>query len=350
MHQPPFRPGPESAQRIMRTQLIVLLLPGIWALWWFGFSALKLMVIAVAASVLTEIIAWGIRHDRSPGSTAHSVMMGLLLAFTLPGESTWYIVLIGSVGAVLVGKQLFGGLGHYLWHPVLIGRLILEIFFHEQLSLGAGMSGNGMLTGAPIEALRHFNGLQFAESCGQLGQYMLAHLPPLEQCMWGNVPGPVGQSCGVVLILVGLYFMYRSYVHWQMPAVFIGSAYLAGCVLPIVAVDPTATEVTRHVILLPILAEGIDVGFTYVNYHLFCGGLLFGAFILTADMTARPITMGGQVIFAVTAGILTMIFRLYSGIPMPCYAAMLAVSTLIPTIDRLTRHRSRRQESVKAGF
>lgn len=337
IHVPPFRGTPETTRRIMRTQLAALTIPAVFAVWWFGFSALQLIFIASFSGWLTQIIANRIRHDVSPGSTAHSVMIGMLVAFTLPAQSKWYIAMIGAVMAVLVGKVVFGGLGHYLWHPVLIGQVTVRLFFHEQLA----MANNGLATEVPLGALRQFDNLQFSDSLPQLGQYLLEHLPPLEQCMRGNVAGSLGETSGIVLILVGLYFIYRGYVHWQLPLVFIVCAYLTACVCPITAIEQTQSQNIGHVIWLPIFAQSIDVGFTYVNYHLFTGGLLLGAFILGADMTARPITLRGQVLFAAGAGVLTIIFRLYTPIPIPCYGALLAVSTFIPTIDRLTRPRWR---------
>jgi len=137
---------------------------------------------------------------------------------------------------------------------------------------------------------------------------------------------------------VAVYLIYRDYVPWRLPVIFILSAYVTAAVCPIVIDHP---EAGPKVIVWPFLAEGISVGLTYVNYQVFLGGLMLGACVLTADMTSRPMTATGQVFFAVCAGVLTILLRLYSAIPVPCYAAILAVNTLAPAIDRVTRRHLR---------
>jgi electron transport complex protein RnfD len=136
-----------------------------------------------------------------------------------------------------------------------------------------------------------------------------------------------------------LFFMYRGYVPWKLPTVFLGAAYLGAMLLPIVVKTPQAGG---NVILFPFRAGGPAVVLTYVHYQMFSGGLMLGAMILTGDMTSRPITTGGQMIFAAGAGILTMIFRLYTPMAIPCYAGILVMNSLTSTIDRLTRPRGRR--------
>ncbi len=172
-----------------------------------------------------------------------------------------------------------------------------------------------------------------------MSRYLLDHLPSLEHCVLGATPGGIGETCSVVLILVGLFFMYRGYVPWKLPAVFLGAAYLSAMLLPIMVENP---QRGGNMILFPFLAGGPAVGLTYVHYQIFSGGLILGAMVLAGDMTSRPITTRGQVVFAAGAGSLTMIFRLYTPMAIPCYAAILVMNSLTSTIDRLTRPRGRR--------
>ncbi len=317
---PPFRPTPESARRIMRTMLVVLSVPALVAAWLFGVEAVKLMLVCVVTALAVEIICNRFHSQRTFGSTAHSITMALLLSFTLPITCNRYIAAIGVVVTIAIGKHLFGGLGKYWWHPVLIGRFTLELFFASQLAFTQ-----------PLDALRQFDGLAFVDSVPQLSQYLLEHLPALELCMIGQVPGGIGQTSGLILILVGLFFIYRGYLNWQLPLTFIACACIAAAVFPV------KIPADNEFVYLPIIAQGLEVGLTYINYHLFTGGLLLTAFVFSSDMTSRPITLRGQIIFAAAAGILTITLRLYSPIPMPCYAALLTVNTLRPIIDRLTR-------------
>jgi len=372
LHLPPYRVEPESTRRLMHTTLAALSLPALVAVLFFGYQALKLMLIALATAGAAEIVCNKIRHEKVPGSISHSLTMGLILAFTLPGDTPGYIAVIGSAAAVLIGKQLFGGLGHYLWHPALVGRLIVQMFFHDQLSgrFGPVLARQNIFFGDinahaaeplkwfdinwfrtlapagtesfllphPLAALHEFADLEFVDSVAQMGQYFLNHLPSLAHCIVGAIPGHLGETCSIVLILVALFYFYRGYIHWQLPVVFLASAYVSAMLLPIVVDHPDKGDAA---VLFPIAAQNLAVGFTYVNYQFFSGSLLLGACIIAADMTARPVTITGQILFAAGAGLFTMAFRLYTPIAIPCYTAILLMNTLVPSIDRVTRPRLR---------
>jgi len=331
---PPFRPCPESTRRIMRTQLACLALPAASAIWLFGWPAVSLISISVIAAFVLQIIILKVKQEKLPGDITHSTMLGLIMALTLPANCPWYIALIAVTATILVGKHLSGGMGKYLWHPVLIGQVIIQMFFHQQITgRTAGIADT--IANIPSEALRKLDPLTIVDSVPQLGMYLTEHLPPLQQCIIGYPAGPIGQACAPALILVGIYFIYRGYLHWQLPLIFVTSAYIAAAILPVIAVEPDSS--TKLFIAWPLVAENIESGFTYINHHLFAGGLLMGALVLSADSTARPITIPGQMIFAAAAGTLTMIFTLYSPIPVPCFAAILTMALFIPALDRVTR-------------
>ncbi|MCK5270197.1 MAG: RnfABCDGE type electron transport complex subunit D [Sedimentisphaerales bacterium] len=333
---PPFRPSPESARRIMRTQLAGLTLPVLAAVILFGSGALKLILTAALTALLIELIAGRIKRKNMPGNITHSIMMGVLLAFTLPAECPWYIAMTGSGVAVLMGKQLFGGLGRYRWHPALVGRLVVQLLFHEQIA--AAVTGTGLSAATPLQALCNWGDLRFVGSVPQLGLYLYDKLPSLQQCQWSAAGGGLGESCRVLLILIGLYFIYRGYLHWQLPLMFIVSAYAAAAFFPIIVEQPGLPD---RLIYFPLLAENLSIGFTYINYHLFTGGLILTAFIMTADMTSRPLTVRVQIYFAVGAGLLTIAVRLYCPAvlsayltPISAYIALLIMNTLVPTREK----------------
>ena len=182
-----------------------------------------------------------------------------------------------------------------------------------------------------MQALCNWGDLRFVGSVPQLGLYLYDKLPSLQQCQWSAVGGGLGESCRVLLILIGLYFIYRGYLHWQLPLMFIVSAYAAAAFFPIIVEQPGLPD---RLIYFPLLAENLSVGFTYINYHLFTGGLVLTAFIMTADMTSRPLTVRGQIYFAVGAGLLTVAVRLYCPAvlsayltPISAYAALLVMDT-----------------------
>jgi len=371
--QPPYRTVPESTRRIMRTQLVMLMLPAAAAVVFFGYHALKLMMVAVLTAIIAEAISKKIVFAKMPGSMTHSVMMGLLVAFLLPPQAHWYVAAVGALIAVGIAKHLFGGIGYYIWHPALAGRLAVQILFGKQFSSQFGpllarenmILGNinnvppvpsvpsesvdwihvdwftssppggwdGFMLARPEEIWRLLEIRLDALGVPQIGQFMMEKLPSLEHCLLGAVPGGIGQTCVMALILVGLFLIYRGYTPWQLPVVFLAGAYIGAVILPIVVkLENNGT----NMIFWPFFAENIPVGITYLNYILCSGGLFFGAMVVTGDSTSRPATVSGQVIFGIGAGFLTMLFRLYSQISIPCISAILLMNSLVPLIDGMT--------------
>jgi Na+-translocating ferredoxin:NAD+ oxidoreductase subunit D len=338
-HLPPYRVVPESVQRIMATTACLLALPAVTAGLFFGYHALKLILLAAVTALASDALINRLRQEHPPGGGAHSVSMALLLTYTLPAATPGYVVVLGVLAAVLVGKQFFGGMGQYVWHPALVGRVLIQVFFAEQLSGAAGgllghehaFWGNIFDVGPtaswfsfdwftalppaghsafqlplPTQVLRDFSALTWPDSHPLMSQYLLDHLPSLPHCMVGAIPGGMGETCAILLILLGCYALYRGYVRWQMPAAFLFAAYVAAMVCPIII---HRGQPDQHIIYFPILMENPAVGFTYVNYQLFTGELLLGALLMAADMTSRPLTCRGQVIFAVAAGALAIALR-----------------------------------------
>lgn len=309
----------------MGVQLALMILPAAASLWFFRMGAAKLLLTCLVAGLLAEALVNVLRAEKPPGSRAHSLLMAVFLAFTLPAATPMYIAFIGAAAAVLIGKHAFGGLGHYLWHPALVGRLVIQLLFADKIA-DAG----------PPEALRHLADIARAAGAHNLNDYLFEHLPPLENFLYGAVPGGIGETCKVVLVLAGCYLLYRGYTHWQLPLWFLVGAYLVAWLSPFPA---EATAGTARW-LSPMTTENLLVVFTYANYQLFSGSLFLAALMLF-DSTSRPITIPGQVLFGLAAGILAMILRLYTSIAVPTYTALLICYTFIPLIDRHTRPRGR---------
>ena len=332
---PPFRSAPESTRRVMRTCLGIMLLPTAAGTVLFGGRALWLVVAAGLTGLMTEVIVNAIRRNKQPGSTTHSIMMGFILAFTLPVQSPYLAAVVGTAVAVIIGKHLWGGLGRYIWHPALVGRALVELLWH-----GAVRSDD------PSGLLRRFEGLTFAEGTAQLDSYLAEYLPDLENCLLGATQGCLGATSAVALVLAGLYLMYRGYLHWQLPVMFIVAFYGAALVLPLSVCDQAAGQ---DVLCLSMTAQGPGVAFTYANYHLLTGTLLLGAFVLTADTTSRPLTKRGKIAFGGLAGFLSIVLRLYTAVPLPACAAVLVMNTFVALTDRIGRRRSGTRSGKKTG-
>jgi len=173
----------------------------------------------------------------------------------------------------------------------------------------------------------------------------LLSIPPIEELLYGARPGGIGETCALVILVAGLYLMYRNYVRWHLPVSFLLAAAAVAAIAPVRLAG--AGEEVRTV-WLPLTFEGFDVGFTYVNYQLLSGGILLAAFFLATEMTTRPVTPNGQVVFGLGCGALAMALQLNlpaRGLglniqtPIPAYVAVLAMNTLTPWIENIWRPR-----------
>jgi Na+-translocating ferredoxin:NAD+ oxidoreductase RnfD subunit len=162
---------------------------------------------------------------------------------------------------------------------------------------------------------------------------VIMQMPRINELLYGARPGAIGETSVIVIIVAGLYLVYRHYVKWQLPVAFILSAAVA------VAIAPVYLTQSPHGVWFPIVSEGFDVGFVYVCYQLLSGELMLAAFFLATEMTCRPTTTGGQIIFGVGCGVIAMSLRMFLQVPYACFMAILAMNTFTPTIDALWRTR-----------
>jgi electron transport complex protein RnfD len=157
-------------------------------------------------------------------------------------------------------------------------------------------------------------------------------MQPIRELFLGARPGGIGETCAVIIMVAGLYLVYRNYVKWQLPLTFLAAAAVVAAVAP---VQFSAARGSIETVWLPVRAEGWDVGAVYVSYHLLTGELMLAAFFLATEMTSRPVTTGGQVIFGLACGTLAMLLKLYVDLPLPAYMAVLILNTFVPTIDAI---------------
>ena len=376
----PFLRAPEGARTIFLVIFAAACGPLLAGTFLFGWRALMVAVLAVAACAVIERLYYRVTRVPALLGRTHAYLTGLLLALTLPPYVPWYVPVIAAAFAIIVGKAVFGGVGHFLWQPALIGRLAVAVMFPALLSPEAlpahggpavlarqkllvgdvlrskhvenyrGWQAQAVPPGADALKLqspsRILAGLTGAEpafsalACPADSPHAkpaaLLALPPINDLIYGAYPGGIGETCAVVILVAGLYLIYRNYVRWQLPVAFIAAAWCALAVAPIRLAGPNATVQT---VWIPLLAEGFDVGFTYVNYQLLGSELLLSAMFLATEMTSRPVTAGGQAIFGLGCGLAAVLLRLYVNVPIPCYMAVLGMNTVTPLIDALWRPR-----------
>jgi len=368
----PHLAGGDSFAQITRTMLAVAGMVGVTGMALFGLTAAVWLVIAVVAAVVGEWVYVRLTSRRVTATFGHAALMGLLVGLTLPvgrfeaGQFHplgWVVPLSAGLIAIVVGKGLMGGMGNYLWHPALVGRAAVELLYPERVhpTLWTVLGRDKLFSAVPNPVeLVEYAGWRISElpeaanawalrapadwlrRCAEGGLGGGEHpltvlvrdvLPPFEDALLGGVGGGIGETCAVVLIVGGLYLIYRGYVRWFQPVSVILAAAVAAAILPI----RTGPEASFE--WLPGLETdgSLPVGVIYVLHHLTSGGLMLGAFLIATDMVSSPRTGRGQVIFCAGIGVLTIVLRLYGPIPGSCYWAILIMNTLGGLIDRSTR-------------
>ncbi|MBU0693968.1 MAG: RnfABCDGE type electron transport complex subunit D [Candidatus Omnitrophica bacterium] len=287
---------------VMR-QVIFALLPAVIAsVILFKYRAIFLILNCVLTAVATESIILRIRKRPSAIKDFSAALTGLLLALILPPSTAWYAASLGSIFAILVGKQIFGGLGSNIFNPALIARAFLAAAYPKMLTTFIKPYSLDAVTAATPLALRKFS----------------AHLSssPTIDLFWGNTAGSLGETSAICLIVGGVYLLARKIADWRIPLSLL-----------------CATLIISSIFYFANHSNGSFL------FHLFSGGLLLGAFFMATDPVTTPMTKKGRYVFGVGCAILIMITRYFSGLPEGVMYAILFMNAATPLINRLTRPR-----------
>lgn len=391
IHPPLFR-APEEVHHIFGVTIFAACLPLLAGVVVFGWRAAGVAILSIVSCAAIERVYFHVTHTPAMLGRSHAYLTGVLLALMLPPFTPWYVVILAAAFAIIIGKAIFGGVGHFLWQPALVGRFAIAVIVPVLISPTAlqpdqwgllapkaiilgdventGDVGNyrgwrqdytykDSTTGAVRDRLEGRDGFALEHPVETLAPLTrgrpaysslatvergvpgrkpaaLAQMPPIGDMISGARPGGIGETSALLILIAGLYLVYRNYVKWQLPLAFLASAAVVAAVTPIQLAGPNQTV---NMVYLPLLSEGFDVGFTYVSYQILTGQMLLAAFFLATEMTSCPVTTGGQVIFGIGCGAGAMVLQLYLNTPIPAYIAVLAMNTLVPTIDSIWRPR-----------
>ena len=274
----------------------------------FGPSALMVILISVVTAVATEAAIQKLSGQAITVSDGSALVTGLLLAFVLPSSAPWYVPMVGSFIAIAIAKHCFGGLGYNIWNPALIGRAFVQLAYGAKVSLAAWPAPLGCATkgDAVTQASPLFKGGSSVVGYEYLDLFL------------GNVPGCLGETCALALLIGGIFLIVRGYVDWRLPVFYVGTAFILALILPGKADVKSNAE---YLIGNPL-------------YHTLAGGLMLGAFFMATDMVTTPITKMGMAIFGAGCGVLTMLIRYYGGYPEGVCYSILLMNTVTPLIDR----------------
>jgi electron transport complex protein RnfD len=257
------------------------------------------MAISVIAAMATEAAIQSFRKQKITVNDYSAAITGLLLAMNMPSSAPLWLPIVGSIFAVAIVKHAFGGLGHNFMNPALAARAFLLASWPVEMTAWVKPLTDGV-SGATILGI-------MKEGTGE-------ELPSLMSALIGNVGGSIGETSALLLLIGGLYLVYRGVISYRIPAFYIGTVFV-----------------------LSILFNGFDV--TSAFYSIFAGGLILGAFFMATDYASSPINAKGQIVYAIGAGLITALIRFYGGYPEGVSYAILLMNVATPLIERYTAPR-----------
>ncbi|MDY3919967.1 MAG: RnfABCDGE type electron transport complex subunit D [Candidatus Limivivens sp.] len=277
---------------IMLLVLIALLPASVFGVWHFGLNALLIIVVSVATCVLTEYIYEKLMHRKITIQDYSAAVTGLLLALNMPPSAPWWMPVIGGVFAILIVKQLFGGLGQNFMNPALAARCFLLISFTGRMTDFAYDTFTGATPLAALKAGGTVNCLDM---------------------FLGNTAGTIGETSVVAIVIGAVILIWFEVIDLRIPGTYIG---------------------TFALFVLIFGGHGLDL--SYLAAQLCGGGLMLGAFFMATDYVTSPITKSGQLIYGCILGILTGLFRIFGNSAEGVSYAIIIGNLLVPLIERVT--------------
>ena len=308
-YQPQVRA--KRGTREIMLDVIIALLPALCVgVWQFGAQALIPLAVSIVSCVFFE---WAYRKlMKKPDSIGDlsAVVTGILLAYTLPANCKWWLPIIGAFFAIVVVKQLYGGIGKNFLNPALAGRAFLLASYALFMTTWVVPGSLTSVIGA--DATTMATPLSYMKAGEALPQYFT-----YKSMFLGTMPGCVGEISALALIVGGAYLLIRKVISWHIPVSYIGS------------------------VALLCLIFGKD-GYSNVDwmlYNLLTGGLLLGAFFMATDYSTSPVTGKGRIIYGIGCGALTVLIRYFGGFPEGVTFAILIMNTCAWFLDKVSPQR-----------
>lgn len=287
-----------TSSNIMLYVTIALLPASAFGVWNFGLSALVMLVCTTASSVLTEYIYEKLMHKKITVNDFSAVVTGLLLGLNMPPTAPWWMGVLGGIFAILIVKQLFGGLGQNIMNPALGARCFLLISFTSQMTT---FVYDGVTGPTPLAQLKS----------GEMVDSM--------SMLIGRIPGTIGETSVIAVVAGAIFLILMGIIDLRIPGTYIAT----------------------FVVFIGIFGQfaNPEVGFfdpQYITAHLCGGGLMLGAWFMATDYVTSPITKRGQIVYGMLLGILTGLFRLFGGSAEGVSYAIIISNLLVPLIERVT--------------
>ncbi len=288
----PHIKGNSTTQRIMLDVMIALAPALIVSIVYFGINALLLALVCVVTAVLAEYLSRKVMKRANTISDLSAAVTGLILAMNLPSTLPLWMAAFGSVVAIVVVKQFFGGLGQNFVNPAITARIILMLCFAGAMTTWTEPLSDGVTGATPLATLLTGEG----------------ELPSITDMLLGLRGGSMGEACSLALLAGGIYLVIRKVISPVIPLTFIGTVFLCS----------------------------LFKGFEFALYSILSGGLMLGAIFMATDYVTSPITKWGRAVYGVGCGLITVAIRLWGALPEGVSYAILLMNILTPHIDNIT--------------
>lgn len=292
-----------TTQKIMLHVIIALLPATIWGVIAFGGKAAAVVAISVMSCVFFEWAVEKILKRKNTVADLSAVVTGLLLGMNLPSEVSPLIPVVGAFVAIVVVKQLFGGIGKNFLNPALAARVFLFMSWSGEMSSFTAPFGE-----AAADAVAYATPLASLNGTGNCGASLL-------DMFVGRVGGCIGEISSLLLLVGAIYLVVVKVITWYIPVSYLGTVALISFVFP---------------------QDGMG-RIEFMLVQLFAGGLMLGALFMATDYVTSPVTAKGRVIFGIGCGLLTMFFRYFSSYPEGVSFSILVMNSLVWYIDKFTK-------------
>jgi Na+-translocating ferredoxin:NAD+ oxidoreductase subunit D len=285
-----------NIQKIMIYVIISLLPTTIAGIYFFGFRALMIILLSVVSAVLTEYVIQKLSNKPIRINDFSAVVTGLLLALVIPPTIPYWLPVVGSIFAIAIVKEAFGGLGQNIFNPALASRAFLMASWPTLMTTWvAARSVDAISTATPLGIMK----LHGEQAAIQSASYWSLFI--------GNHAGSIGETSTIALLIGAAFLFFMKLIDWKIPLPYIGTVFILSLIF---GKDPL--------------------------WQIMAGGLIIGAFFMATDYVTSPITKTGRIIFGVGCGIFTVIIRFWGGYPEGVCYAILIMNMCVPLIDRYT--------------
>ena len=304
--------GSETTRTIMLDVIIAMCPALIWAIIYFGIEALLLTAVSVIGCVAFEGLYRKLMHKPQSIDDLSAVVTGMLLAFVCPATTPLWMILIGDFFAIIVVKQLFGGIGKNFVNPALAGRAFLLGSYAGEMTKWIAPGETAPLFGSTADIVTAATPLAYMKT-GDMETLMSTY--SINDMFQGKIGGSLGEISVLMLLIGGIYLIVRKVINWQTPVGYIATVAVLTFLFP----------------------KGGADNLQFMLYSIFGGGLMLGAFFMATDYTTSPVTKTGQLIFGLGCGLLTVFIRYFGSYPEGvCYSIMI-MNLVVALIDKAVK-------------